>query len=609
MFKKKNNGNSCSKQKKQEKSILTNSELTNIANNVSRFNDNMTCLKIRGNVISKDDCRKEIGDTLQFLSNTIAKTVGPYGSTTIIQDRELRHTMSKDGYTVLKNLFFKKELPSTVLDIVKRISRTLVTTVGDGSSSSVIISNSLFKSIIEISDELKISPQLIIDILKSSASVIEEMIKEEAVYINDEEIKERIRDIAAVSLNNDTKTGELFAEIFSQIGKYGFVNLKLSKSDKDYYESASGIEVYRGYIDYLMANQDDKETAIYKNAKVFMCNSTLDEEDMDMLADMMGKICIQKNIPLIIVAKDYSRSIRGFLNANLQKNKTLPLVAIDMACESKIARDKFEDLAMVLGCEFYDKAFGDLDFKWSEDKLGSCKEFICDDKNTRFIEGVNRDSEEVLKRVKVLEEELERLTKINDHIDRDGDIHDLRRRICSLNSVMINLYVGGNSEAEKETRQYLFEDAIFACKSALNYGYVLGGNLTIPTIIHFRRNEIISYVEKDLSHLTNILGQQKTSELLNTILIKISEAFTKSFKTVLSNVYDDEIHNDKIINYCIVEEKMYNIKTATYDTIETSPIINSAQTEIEIMKACFSIISLLATSNQFVSINEIIPNK
>ena len=39
--------------------------------------------------------------------------------------------------------------------------------------------------------------------------------------------------------------------------------------------------------------------------------------------------------------------------------------------------------------------------------------------------------------------------------------------------------------------------------------------------------------------------------------------------------------------------------------MDNTPIINSAETDIEILKSAISIIGLLATSNQFIRVNTI----
>ena len=118
---------------------------------------------LRTNIISNEDLKKIMFETLQFLSNTLSRTLGPFGTTTIIQDRMLNHTITKDGYTLLKKIYIEEEEARTILDLVKKISRNLVRRVGDGSTSSIIIANSLYRFMTELMLQHQLPPRLIRD--------------------------------------------------------------------------------------------------------------------------------------------------------------------------------------------------------------------------------------------------------------------------------------------------------------------------------------------------------------------------------------------------------------------------------------------------------------
>jgi chaperonin GroEL len=563
--------------------------------------NNLDKERITTNIISKKETTLKIKKTLSLLSEVLSHTLGPYGTTTIIQDRTLEHFMTKDGYTVIKGIGMVEDVPRTVLDLVRRISRTLVKTVGDGSTSAIIISNWLYQKLDGLIEKYNIAPKDLVDALNVLSEELSWFIKSLSLPINENNM-EILKTIAAIATNNDKETGELIYEIFQKVGRYGFINLENGKGTKDSYDITPGIELNRGMINYAMSNKPDKRTSELEDVYVFMCNDSLNERDIDLLSDIMGN-CLKWNKGLVIVSKEFDSYVKAFFHANAMSQSrgggSCNFVAVDVALNSVDNLNKFEDLATALNCTIYDKAGGDTTFNFkSLADLGYCKKTVIDDMRSKFINCVG-NAEKISERVEFLKKELAEISKIEDHIDRDGDIALIKRRIASLSNSMATLYVGGNTESEKETRRYLIEDAVYACKSALEYGFVPGGNLIVPFILNSERNRS----SISIAMMNKIPHAQKGFAFINELLDNVFEAFLYSYKTVLRNAALPKKEIDSIIKKCLKDKMVYNLKEHTFESYKTTKVLNSAETDIEIVKACFSIIGLLVTSNQFLSLN------
>jgi len=569
-------------------------------------------LFLNSNIIDEIEAKEKIKSTLNKIAQEVSRSLGPYGSTTIIEDRLGDHYMTKDGYTILKAMNYNYDISRTVLDIVKKISKSLVRTVGDGSTSSVIIANELFNSINDISKELELAPQDILEIFSVLSEKFESMILDNATQITDDNFDETITKIATISCNNNQESGKLFCDIFKSIGRYGFINLENGKSSKDYFEKVQGIEVPRGWINARMANQSDRISVEYENALVFMMNDIMSDDEIDFIASIMEAVCIKQNIPLVLIATNYTSSVKSFFDANLQKNKHLPVVAIDIDASTKNGKERFDDLALALGCHYYDKYNGMEDIKeFSIKDLGKCKRIKGDDLRTTFIDGDGyvSNAEKLQEHIKNLEDEYQRLYHMDEvHDNREKDLFQIKKRIATLTSSMATLYVGGGSEMERTTRKFLMEDAVYACRSSIEYGYVVGGNMILPKLIMKYEDVLIEDTTNDerLSYLSNIYGDRENFMSAITFVIeKILYAFKKSFLTVLDNAHISSEKAETIMKTCLDEDKIYNVKLRRYENDNETNVINSAQTDIEIIKASFSIIGLLATSNQFITSNPI----
>jgi len=557
------------------------------------------------NVLSGVNMDKYIDDTLYKIKNCVAMTLGPYAKTTIVQDRTMHHNITKDGYTVLRSLVFEDDISRTIFEIVLKISKGLVRVVGDGSTSCIVVAYSLYRNLKLLMEQNKITSKDILDIMTDYAKLLEEKILSFAEPISDD-MKE-LEDIATISCNNDDTYGKLIKDIFTQIGRYGFINLEKSRTSETYYEIKNGFELPRGYIANNMVNQADKKSVILYDPKVLMIEGRVEEKDLQALADFLGKFCMEIGGSLVIVASGYSNEAFTFfhmnrLNAIRQNNEDhFKVVAIDTSLADSDNKNRFEDLAINLGAHPIRISDGDELSKYDPDllltKCGSCKEFKGDEFNSRFIDGLgNKDLKQL--RVDAIKKKLDEITSNESNMLFDTEIYELRKRMALLQNSMATLYIGGNSEQQKDTDRFLLEDAVSACKSALKYGFIFGGNLVIPVILHKEEyfNELVEKIKEKYDYIDE-------NTLIN-ILKCMNSSFIESFYTVLKNFYhDDDEAISEIIEKCLNDNMIYNLKMHRFENLVDTKIINSAKTDIEILNSVISIIGLVATSNQFVGLN------
>ena len=551
-------------------------------------------MALRTNIVSDKELKSIMSETLQFLADTLKNTLGPYGTTTIIQDRLGNHQITKDGYSLLKKIYIEEDEAKTILDLVKKISRNLVRKVGDGSTSSIIIANSLYKSLTSIMDKYRIPPKDLLTLLDEMVRVVEKLIKENATPVSED--MHELEYIAAVSTNNDLDYGKLVTDIFRQIGKYGFINLEKAKGEETYFEVTNGFELPRGWVLPCMVNKGDDKTCEFLDPKVLLCDDILTESDLPVLVTMIQEVCGAQAKPLVLIAKGFDNAFCTFLQLNIANNK-IPLLAVELATENKKNQDRLKDLALNLGCDLYRKGQGEVLDEYTGfevSRLGSCKKVLCTDTFCRLIEGKG-DKELIQERVDSLLAKLDEKTRNETFIDQEEEIFYLRKRVASLQNSMAVLYVGGASEDAKETDKYLLEDAVFACRSALNHVYIAGGNLIIPTLINDNKRAIVKILAENLD---------QDKDFVEDVIKSIKKAFLESFLAVLNNRFQENKSHD-IVEKCVDEHMIYNLKKERLEYMNETHIINSAETDIEILKSAISIIGLLATSNQFIRVNTI----
>ena len=571
------------------------------------INDALLSQELKSNIIGEEDTKKIISQVLKVLSGAVSKSLGPYGSTTIIKDvYNVDHTITKDGYSILNKISFSGGMQSTILQLIRKISKSLVQEVGDGSTSAVVVAKELYE---ELNDFFKVNNVPRKDVLDLLEVLQEDIIERISEISHPLTTKEELIKVAATSNNNDRKIGDMVATIYEELGFDGFINLEMSTTDQTYHKITNGIEILRGYINFVYANQKDKLTCTFENPKVLMCNGELEESDILFIAELLT-LSMASEYPLVIIAKSYSSDVINLLNNNKVRAKDkLSIVPIEYDLNTLSKHEEFQDLAVYLDGTIYDKFNGEQlkatdagDFFLN--KLGHCKKVVANEKRTLIIEGSFKE-EEIADRLTYIDAAEELLNDKSNVVDVTDERYALDKRRSRLKGKIATLYVGGASSIEKRTRKDLVEDSIYAGKSAIEHGYIIGGNLIIPSILKKDMDEIGSKL-MDNPELFKGFTNEYRSDFIFKIIDIVENSFSASFTEVLYNKFLDYPTSKATLAKCFKDElSIYNLKTGIYETIETTDVINSSMTDIEIMKSVFSIIGLLASSNQMLAVDNL----
>lgn len=573
------------------------------------------------NIVDESISKNKIRATLQIIAKALSSTLGPDGSTTILQDTERQHLVTKDGLDVISRMAFQDEIAKTVLDLVKNISREQVLAVGDGSTSAIIVANALYQEFTAEKNKEYFkytSPKVIVSILNVLSEYLEAKLKKSAIPLSPD-LHELIK-IASIAMNNDEEVGHLIHEIYLKIGKYGFITTDVSeKYETDVVDYKKGISWKRGYIDPTFGEKYEGNRIIHEKPMIFITNSNITADDCDVIyRPLIGQICGHDKRELIIVANYITDEAKNFFKNVREIYKIgkpeLFFTVVDIDQVTEISINNLKDLALLCGCEIYNKSLyqiseltGRLDPAYThEDKykfIGralkgtitkSSTEIVCDDA-LLDSEGLKRKNEFVEKITKDLDE-LNKKSSLT--VEETNLMYMYKVRKSNLENLTAILHVGGKTYEERRSRERLLEDAVFASKSAINNGYIVGGNIMIPRILSNDHLEISMMLKDKFSYLN------QDESFFEYFVDLLKDSFLESYRSVLDNSYiltDEQI--EEILNTILTEKKFYNLKTHEYEDFGSTNVINSVDTDVQIMRSCISLMGLLATSNQIVTIN------
>lgn len=548
------------------------------------------------NVIGNDEFKEIVDFVFNNVADALKQTLGPYGSTTIIEQFGEMH-VSKDGWQVLKKIYFDNTTYQNIMQLLYNIAAQVVIKVGDGSTSSILAANEMFKEFNETMSSYDCRPKDFIDKLNKVVGMICEIISKNATQITNANNYEEIHKLAMVSTNGDTVIADMIHKIYNETGNPS-IEFSKAKGKETGLEIIEGYKANINYIDGIFAQNEEGICEINKPIVLLFDHKIEKDVHYKYIIEPAIAHALRQGRRLLVVAPYYDKHLLNFIankiNLEMKSTGTSTVVYTRVSLINNLLHLLYSDFAVMCGAtvfseatvrELIDSINRPEEYEGIEkidifSFLGECGRASIGDKTTLISGFYNRNEEIYTKHVNqaISKYNENRVTQENLSIV-SMDLYDLKQRVSKLKGKMGHITVGGYSTLERNARFDLVDDAVKACESAFNNGYNLGGNLAI----------ILAIKEIDRSNLDKIE---------NMIIDSISDSFSNVFRRVLANKTSNlEFINNKL-NTSLEVKRTYNLITDKYD----ENIINSCKTDIEILKAASSIVSLLISSNQYLSI-------
>lgn len=566
------------------------------------------------NIYDKQTSVKKIKAALMLCAKALATTLGPNGSTTIVESRDMKHLVTKDGLDVINSIRFADPVANIVLHELRNIASRQVVSVGDGSTSAIIIANALYQAITDLegNDFEDFTGKDITDILAELSEYLEKKLLTMAKPISKD--LHELEMIAAISTNNDPECGAKIREAWETIGPFGHIDTNTTIAYKnDTVEYVTGLNWQSGYIDNHYGDDFKDKIVKYNQPKVFICRGRLDSDDIQLLSHIIGSAC-GVNTPdnknrgnLVIIAQAYSDDVKIHLSNNrhmstfVQGRTDFNVTPVTINSVERKMVTLIDNLAILSGAIIYDKTkmLNTDDIVMYPDKyLGSLESATITQTSTTlitndvYLTAKQLDDKNAL--IESIKADIAANTVVSDYGEQQNtEVYYLRASLAQLTKSTAIYHVGGATDAERINRERLLEDAIYATKSALQYGYIFGGNLAVPMIIRDNKEEMVKLLQSKFTYLCELNFD------FSKFIDVICSAFKQAYLLVLNNSSLNNI--EEIVEKCVNENLFYNLKTHRYEKIDETLVINSVATDIEIMKTCFSIIGLLSTSSQVVT--------
>jgi len=462
-----------------------------------------------------DGAKNRILKGVDKLAQAVKSTLGASGKCVIYEDARGKPVITKDGVTVAESVVLFDPVENMGATLIKESARNTVKEAGDGTTTAIVLAESLIKEVNSCEKDATIR-----EVKEGINSGLEKINK----YLDDIAISvegNMLKDVSAISCNNDADLGKIIAEAYEKVGKDGVVLMEESETEGTYVEVVDGVQIESPLTSPHFITDTDKQRAVLDNPLVLIVASEI--PNVRKIQKIL-EFAIKNNKSLLVVAQ-VSQQVKSALLMNKVKGN-IKVNIVDLPGFGPTTQDTIKDLAILTNSTVINEELGDDLDLISLDVLGEVEKSVTDGKNTIITTLDN--TENVDDRIK----EVQKLHKKEKNPFLKSKIE---QRLAMLSGFVGIIRVGANSKVELKEKKDRVEDAIYATKAALKEGIVPGGGIALLNASQFIVPENVG----------------------ETILLN---AIKSPFETILSNAgIEDYKEMDEAVGIDVITGKKENM--------------------------------------------------
>ena len=407
-----------------------------------------------------DNAKNRIIKGVEKLSKAVKSTLGASGKCVIYEDARGKPVITKDGVTVAESVVLYDPVENMGATLIKEAAQNTVKEAGDGTTTATVLAEALIKG---VSHEQYHGSSIreIKNGIDSGLKKVNEYLDEVAIDVKGDMLK----DVSAISCNNDVELGNIIAEAYEKVGKDGVVLMETSETDETSVELVDGVQIECGLTSTYFVTNTEKHKSELENPLILIVSSEI--PNIRKIQGVLEHV-IKKGKALLIVAP-VAQQVKAALTMNKVKGN-IKVNIIDLPGFGPTKKDAVEDLAILTGATVINEELGDdLDLITIE-HLGEAEYASTDDSST-VITLADIDTN-----IDIRIEEVQ--NKIKN--EKNGFIKKkLEERLAMLSGSVGIVKVGAASKIELKEKKDRTEDAIYATKAALKEGIVPGGGVAL----------------------------------------------------------------------------------------------------------------------------------
>ncbi|MBM4006047.1 MAG: chaperonin GroEL [Planctomycetes bacterium] len=427
----------------------------------------------------ENDARERILRGVQKLARAVKVTLGPAGRVVVLEKSFGAPTVTKDGVTVAKEIELEDAYENMGAQMVKEVATKASKDAGDGTTTATVYAEAIFQEGLKnitagananaVKRGVDAAVKTVVDELKKMSKPVKD--------------SKEIAQVGSCSANQDTHIGKIIADAMDKVGKDGVITVEEGKSLETEVELLEGMQFDKGWLSpHFVTNQAAMETVL-EDAYVLVHEKKISSAK-DLLP-ILGKIA-ESGKALLIIAED----IDGEALATLVVNKlrgVLKVCAVKAPGFGDRRKEMLGDIATLVGGEAVFEELGVTLENLTLTQLGRAKKITVAKEATTIVEGAGK--------TKDIQGRIEQIKGQMDNTSSDYDREKLQERLAKLAGGVAQINVGAATEVEMKEKKARVEDALHACRAAVEEGILPGGGVSV-----IRARKALDRLGKSLSN-------------------------------------------------------------------------------------------------------------
>lgn len=417
-------------------------------------------------ILFNQEAREALKRGVDTVANAVRITIGPRGRNVVLDKGYGSPVITNDGVTIAKDITLSDKFENMGAEIVKEVATKTNDAAGDGTTTSVVLTQALFEKGYQKSITGANSMGIRRGIERAASDAVEALKKMAKPIKSDAEV----RQVATISAESE-EIGSIIANTVKKIGKDGVVTVEESQSFGIDSEIVEGLEIDKGYISPYMITNTERMEAEYKDVSILITDKKI--SSVKEILPLLEKLAQSGRKDLVIIAEDVDgEALTTFVVNKLRGS--FNVLAIKAPGYGDKKKELLGDIAVTVGAKVISADVG-LDFEKAElTMLGRAGRVVSTKDSTVIVGGKGKKAD--------IENKVESLRAERANATSKFDQEKLDERIGKLTGGVAVIRVGAATETEMKYLKLKIEDAVNATKAAIAEGIVPGGGSALTKV-------------------------------------------------------------------------------------------------------------------------------
>ena len=410
-----------------------------------------------------NDARERILAGIKKLARAVKVTLGPSGRVVVLEKSFGAPTVTKDGVSVAKEIELEDPYENMGAQMVKEVASKSSKVAGVGTTTATIYAEAIFQEGLKnitagananaVKRGIDRAVSAVIDSLGSMSKPVKD--------------SNEISQVGSCSANQDKEIGKIIAEAMDKVGKDGVITVEEGRSLTTEVELLEGMQFDKGYLSPHFVTDNAEMECVLEDCYVLIHEKKI--SSAKDLIPILGKVA-ESGKSILLICEDIDGEALATLVVNRLRG-VLKVAAVKAPGFGDRRKAMLEDIAVLTGGTAIMEELGIDVEKIGLSDLGRAKKVTITKDDTTIVEGGGKTSD-IKGRIEQLKAQIEASSS-------DYDAEKLQERLAKLAGGVAQINVGAATEVEMKEKKARVEDALHACRAAVEEGVLPGGGVAV----------------------------------------------------------------------------------------------------------------------------------